>query len=414
MEASCGGVRNRSDRGEGLQSDVGPDQTDRVQSSRPRGPSDGASPTHAQAALEEGVLEPDRMSWHSLLLVFHEERLEAKYTEHFMSRVLVEDRFNTWSHTFVTGMIVASQAFRARSSAGEWVGTDIFGVALWNLMLLGAVFLHTVLVHVFSRRTLLCWRTVIVAGVRMLVMVIFCVGSIPHFNPDPLVKTWQSLWLQVLYNTAILSLSGQALGFPVMFKYHVWLQSLFMVVPMMTLPRRFCARLALSDQLLTNQVCLVPGMEGQPVDGSCLAPSAVTFSCEGHLSVLYGVLTRTTNFLLGPFLGAMTELPSSQSMCWMSIVYLQIALGWFLPTTVLYMLERKSRAYFLLHVAQDHQVDLLPLQVEEELEQSTHILDRLCRLVLFLQYLARSLLFLLMLWQLLLMVSHVGASGVKP
>lgn len=117
---------------------------------------------------------------------------------------------------------------------------------------------------------------------------------------------------------------------------------------------------------------------------------------------MYEVLTRASQLLAS---GTTTEVSSTSShqehACMGAVLFLQLVLGWWLPTAVLYWSERRSRAQFLLSAEIDHTEDLFMVKVERDLEHSVDIRDHICRIVMLLISLARSLWFLVLVWELL-------------
>lgn len=340
-------------------------------------------------------------SWPSFLLNFHDEKLEQEYSCQFLDRVIDLDRTSSRTNCFI-GMSITLllTVSKIRTAEGK---DDILWTFLYSLLLIALVFLHHIWMCKVSRQGLLRWRTVSVVGVQLAFSAIFCVASIPYFCPEPLIKTMQSCWYKSMYNTGIVTSIWMALGHPLLFKHHVWIHTLAVLMQMGILAPRFCAMASWSDNMLMGQAKTAGWQICDARDaalGSCLVP----FSSMRQMSTINNMFREAEHLIFSTLAidtSSSSSPPSPFSVCTGTILFLQLVLGWWLPTMVLYHSEQKARMAFLLNAEGVDAKDLFTVKVAQELETSTHVRDRICRVVLKVMFLMKSMTVLILVWHLL-------------
>lgn len=339
---------------------------------------------------------PARPTWHSPLLSFYDKVLEGKYRKHFLNQAIdVDRRVARWHLIFVSAMFVIFLV-KTILLAPHW-DKDFRPIALYSAAL-SFVALHWSWLETAKRETLVRWRNIAVGGIRFAFAALVLLASGPSFQQGVLITTHQACWQKAIYRTGVVAAVWPALGFQLVFKHHLLVQTLVVLVLMKLAGKGFCYQAIWSDgilaqraQELDEQIC----QAGGTTSSSC--PLSV-FSSVAHMGVLYRWMTAAHRMLT---ITGQSSSPLSPAMiCSGTVLFLQLGLGWWLPTVVLYMFERKSRAHYLCDEEKEHEVDLSTIEAERKLEQSRRWGDRFCRLMRWLVVLLQVCVSLMVSWHL--------------
>lgn len=338
-------------------------------------------------------LEPGRY-WHSCLLGFHDVTLERKYRDHVLGRAVLTDRFSCLLQ-LAPGVMFAVIALKTAISTPEDLIRAHCHAWPSGLLYLG-VFFYSSWLRSAAREVLTGWRPWAVAGIRICTMIVPIV-TLSILDHDLIIQSALSCWYKSIVNTGILAAVLPAFGYPLIFQHHFWLQTLIVFIQMRVTSGRFCDQVMQSDAVLASEkqkwgTDLCHG----DLPGTYNFPSP--FSAVAQLAVLPAWLTKAACLLL-PVPGSLPlSLSSPLSQCQSSLLFLQLALGWWVPTALLYVQERRSRAHFLLFVEENHNEDLTMVEYDWDLEHSREVGHRLYRIVSGLVALVQCLVLMVMMW----------------
>lgn len=330
--------------------------------------------------------------WHSPLLTFPNVDLEGSYRRYYLGKVETCDKITCAVSSACFMMNTAELLGRTGIfTAVGWLGVD------WNVLCQSClVFLLCLWVYSIPREIYLRWRSVVVFCLRVLQVVFLIFGTVHDDEPDSLSETMLSSLLSCMRSTGTLSSFSMALGFPLMIKQHIWVHTLAMLLPMkISFSRKFCVHMLWPEQCLADQG-LGPaghgpwGLSGEPL------------SVPSWLSMMTTWMTRALRLICDTGLPSTTTQRSLQSTCTGNHLLLQLALGWWLPTGLLFFGERSSRRQFLLYVVSDHEETRRTARLYWEVEQSMSLATRLRYYASHLITLAQSPWALVLMWQLLL------------
>lgn len=335
--------------------------------------------------------------WHTPLLAFPTCGLEKKYSVYFLERVINVDKFSTRLHVVVVAVlsIILLSRHSVSANVGGWL--DVRAMACVSV-LMTTMILHAVWVSSVSRGSLLRWRTVAVVGVRIITTFMATTGALVYVNPRPVVDNVWSWWWKAFFSTGSVNSIMLTLGFPLLFKHQLWFHTMEMVIQMMVLARRFCARVSCSESFLMD-IMRPPGGDSYVVGGmteGCCSPWPHCIGLHRFLSRCASLILNETGFV------AAGPPPAPNCLCKSSILFLQIFMGWGLPLVILYFWERRSRANFLLKEMRGHHEGLLSLETERELLGSLHPLDKTCCILIVLINTLKLLSFFVVVWYALL------------
>lgn len=331
-------------------------------------------------------------SWHSPVLTFHNLMLEREYREYLLRASHgVSKRLYPFFVLFAVVMGIA-HCFR-------WLVSDkLPGTPSPLLPFLAAcvvLFVYGLYLHRCRRET---WptRTCTTVAVRCSLAAVSAMGHIFYNNRAPVVNTAQLLWVQLTFKTGILMAVMPALGFRLLFKHHIVFQTVIVLLQMMVMSGRLCDHLTWSDGVIKDRMQKL-GTDC-PEASDIERPNLTQFSAIDHLSVLHRCLSSLVCLII--HCPSCTSQPCGQSICKTTVIFLQLALAWWLPTAVLYLLERRSRAHFLLNVRRDHEQESFMLEVERQGNHAKSWFDRLCHVGMSLIPIGSSLWFLMCAWTL--------------
>lgn len=329
--------------------------------------------------LREGAVHEPSSCWHSYLLKFRDPLLEKKFQDMFNRGAMHVDKFMDFSQMVVW----VAMYIQHWMPCTKGTGTCGAGPHHWAILMnLGLVLLHALWITTASKETAMRWRTLAAAAVRYIPAFAQGLAAIPHSPPEVSMPTSQAVWWRVVFRAGILNSVWTTVRHPLLFKHHVWLHAVYILFFIRWLPKGFCAQLHGSNTM------------------GCLAPSGSSWISELYewLRVASRLVSATTCGLTSCSSSASVETP--ETVCVGSVMFLQLALGYWLPTAVVYHRERRARAQFLLS-STDHQEDLFALRAERHLAESYGLMDCMARVALFVIYLAKSLWVIILIWQIL-------------
>lgn len=231
--------------------------------------------------------------------------------------------------------------------------------------------MHAIWTNTASVTTLLKWRTVCVVGIRLVHSLLFAQGSMPLFNMEPLHEGRRSFWAKCVMDIGVLEMAWLGLGFPLLFRHHVVLHTGITLFEMTVMPKRFCAHVVWSDGVLQEHLRQSGGqLSGAGMNMTRCAQALPVLGSE-EMSGMYNLLTESTRIIFSAMHIHLPCLVSSASACIGVVLFLQLMVSWWVPTTILYYMERKSRAVFLDSMAQEgHETVLAAFRAEQERERS--------------------------------------------
>lgn len=352
------------------------------------------APGVQNVGTEEALL--DRY-WHSPLLGFYDVQLEAKYRAFFAGGTSILDKKACSLQIVLLVALQAALIWRCRDPAIDDMN-GFYWPIICNFL---ASSLHGLWMLTSSLDNRLQWRNAATTAVRFTYMITSCVGSV-HYKSTSLedkgLGWW--FWWRCIAGSGVLSSNWVSFSLPLMFKHHLYLHTL---------------NLLLQLKWVAPQLCLAAGMpypdkggslgcEGSGTWTNSSSSCAMPCSSMAQMTSLYDWLREATLSLSPWSLEPHQNDPVPVYVCMGSVLFLQLALGWFLPTALLYIVERKSRVYFLLSVerASVKERDLFMLEVEREIEQSSRLVDRACCAMWGLISMSKCTWFVIVAWQLLL------------
>lgn len=339
-------------------------------------------------ALTDGAPDVSVRLWHTPLLKFYNPLLESRYRAYFRSQFISVDLASSRVHTAIVAVFLVVLYSKNRTST-IYRPLEFYWAVLCNALL---AIMHCAWMSTVPSSVSMRHRTVVVAAVRLLHMVLLAIGSGALLEVDPLMETTLSFWGKCVVCSGILSSIWLALAHPLLFKHHLLLQTIVLLVYMKVLPAGFCAHTLMSDEMLLGssraQLCTP--------DDPCHKP----FSGLGQLTVLHNALTYTArlNSLSQCNLPSQSSAAAGNTVCISSLRFLQLALVGWLPTMVLYVWERRMRANFLLHMEIEDHEGRLSFEVERALDESRDLRDYLCRGIMGVMWVCQSLAVLLLAW----------------
>lgn len=330
--------------------------------------------------------------WNRCLLTFNDAELEEKYRKYSMDGAVATDKRSIRLHYFMEPVVVISTLWKIRS-LGENILLRRYFKALPNIIQSLAVVVYGMWLTNTRQESLVRWRTVVVVAMRVFICwveaVAFSTGDLELLIPNP-----QSCWSKSFTNAGISTSMWVSLGYPLVFKPHILLHTLTVLVQMMVSSKNLCHQVVLSD----NFMVVTASQNATELHEECPMP----FSCLAQFKAVYGWLTTASSVISEAVGGCSMSPKQHHAFCQGSLVFMQLALAWWLPTAVLYIQERRSRTFFLLFVSENSGQDLSDLRHEWELQQSKQWRHRVQRAVLSLMSLVHSITFLMVTWEMLL------------
>lgn len=290
-------------------------------------------------------------NWVSPLLAFNNSSLERKYEEQFVNSAIDVSRGHSRVKTFMkVGPLAIFVVKNVTSSVGivkSWPCAVRPALALvWSL--------YDFWTERVERGAARRWWVILAVLLKAVFMSVTATMALSVFDDEPFMGE-SCIW-GCLDMTGIFTANFAAWAAPVLFKHHLWLHSLMVFAQMKLCAGRFCARLQKKALLRGHQEL---------------------GHCAGPFSILYQILT-TAQDLATPR-DPLTGPPSPRTVCMGAILFLQLVLGWWLPTVLIYVSERSSRARFLLEQEGDHEEEMYMLKMERELEDAGGVLPWLSR-----------------------------------
>lgn len=308
--------------------------------------------------------------------------LERRYMEHALSKLMEGDRVSSCWHSAISFLYVAAVLLKRRVSEIE-----VFYVSLWKIHVYAVLALvHALWVRWAPLGTFRRWRTPAVLGIRLMYAYCFSTGSLPFYQIDTSQETLLSFWVKCILNLSLLDSFWLAMGFPLVFKWQVFVHSLIVWYEMKTLLGRFCSAVSIPEDPVQTWV-------SRTMDSGLASLTGLR-----QLSGLHFLLHNTGYLLLPGGYNPSTKPMPWQLVCTGSLQFLQLAVSWWLPLVLLYNAERKVRMYFLLCQEPTSEVGLISLEVEQVLQESMKPADQVYRVTALLLGFIQSLSLLILLW----------------
>lgn len=343
----------------------------------------------------DGLPQDVHRYWHSPLLEFYDRDLEKKYLA-YCSRgaVDVDKKFCRLGFVLITALQL-TLIWRSRNSLIK-PSNAFHWAAVCNSL---TAFVHGLWMFTAPKELLVTRRTVVVVIVRLVYIITF---SIPQSVPELFGHTIGFFWWRCMVDSGVVMANWLALSLPLLFKHHLWLQTLGLVMQTLLLTGRFCSHAKAFERSLTHE--LPDYLDKEMCDTSASAMGvSLGFS---QLSAMYQGIVRAVQGVPVLNTGSPNQPPVLESSCIRPVLFLQLALGWFLPTAMLHIVERRSRAHFLLHLEREHvyEADLFMLEMEKKLRESTQFSDCISRALGVLLSVLKCLVFVVVAWHLLVLL----------
>lgn len=351
------------------------------------------------AAADPEPEEIHNAAWHTPLLAFVDHDLERQYEAHKLEELFSGDCMAAALHIVQCLLLIVVSMTRNSQPLPK----DELGRCDWTLYSGSCVLCaHGALVCLLPKALYLRWRTIFITLVNSGVLLLLLRACCLNHDLDLPVSGSGSFWWSLILQTGIFAANWQTLTLPTMFKHHVYVQSVMLLLQVIVLRPTFCVRLFGCSDILGSQ----PVRTVCPVGASTSCAGPLPASDLRQLHLLHKLITGTAGTLHTWFTRPPWESenpPSDESICEMSVSFLQLALGWWLPSAVLYYVEKKSREFFLRYYIRAGLIEPVPGVDEEEEEMA--LITRLFYFVFVsMVFVVRWCWFLVMIWSLLVRV----------
>lgn len=196
-----------------------------------------------------------------------------------------------------------------------------------------------------SRGVYTKWRDWISGSARAVASVTAALGTVPFWVPDLRVNGFGSFIALTSLGTGSVNQAYESLGKPLSFNTHLWFQALTTAAHVIVLRQRFCScalNLAQCPAIKSHPV--LPATQQNTLLLKYLARgwhlanriSAITIYLGDHSALMHSVKSRVQS--------------SDYELCTAVVLLWQLVFAYLAPTVILYVMEQRSRSWFLSHL----------------------------------------------------------------
>lgn len=337
----------------------------------------------------------------SSLLAFDDVSLENRYQTYRLKASGSSDKSVFILHCVLYLVFIGVVA--AREQAGtKWHWT----VYCYS----GALLLHGGSIYLICPERFQC-RTFLTVCARLIACACAAYGTIPYWDPDSAINTMTTFWWKLLYDTASIPQFWFALTLPLSFRLNIFLHSIAQLANILMLRPAFCQRV-LRSHLAGPQLAACNEQALQTLRSIMTGDAHPSCPCRVDASPLWPLLGRLATVVLSSSyfiqgLGRYTQLSreyeqrlkgSCDGLCLSTTMFVQLVMGWLLPSAMVYLMERKSRHFFLLHVER-HQGYVHYVRVETEYRRLVPLWQRALEATVSHMWLSFIVLLVLIVWE---------------
>lgn len=272
-----------------------------------------------------------------LTLVFNDKRLESQYMEHeVLEKYTLHDRWLVIAH---------AAAFAAHQLVFWMVSREGSELYRWTVYAYGAVLaLHIMAVHCLPRGAYVTYRNCITCWARTCLMILYLLEPSNGVFDFGYVRTDAAFMKVCLRSTGVLIHGWLALLMPLPTCFHLYLQGLFTILSIWWSKDRACSHVCLGQD---GNSCM-----SQPVaDDICM--EATGDFAHKKFALMFEYLSFWHRYFMANGSDSSDHMPQDpRLLCLTVITFLQLLLGFILPTIIIYAFESWSRATFLERITE--------------------------------------------------------------